>query len=249
MDAETSAARLDHLGPLAALSARFCDHIAGTNTDAPVPSCPGWTVQDLALHLGTVWDRAGMAVRTGERPARAGPCDGEALADFVVRTRAALIAALMETDPHRSCWTFHPDEATVRFWHRRQMHETLVHLWDLRAATETGTDLLADVDPAICADGVDEVLWLAARRPLRQGAERTPLGGTMALAATDTGDRWLVGDDWQLIEPVTGGDAEVVGAAGPLLLSCWRRPIPADSVVRTGEAGIHEVFRTAPVVA
>ena len=53
----------------------------------------------------------------------------------------------------------------MSFWHRRQLHETLIHLWDLRTAG--GLDLV--VEPMLWADTVDEALTVMHPRQVRLG--------------------------------------------------------------------------------
>ena len=54
---------LDYLGHLARESALFGHALDGAAQDAPVPSCPGWTADDLLWHLGEVLWFWGTIVR------------------------------------------------------------------------------------------------------------------------------------------------------------------------------------------
>jgi len=83
------------------------------------------------------------------------------------------------------------------FWPRRQLHEVVVHLWDVRSVDDPTPDSLADVPGEVTADGVDELLQMA---PSRLDSNRSPLPGPLALHATDTGSRWLLGTDWALLD-------------------------------------------------
>ncbi|HOQ54008.1 MAG TPA: maleylpyruvate isomerase N-terminal domain-containing protein [Micropruina sp.] len=44
----------DHTAVIATETQRFSVAIEGADPDAPVPTCPGWTVADLAWHLTEV---------------------------------------------------------------------------------------------------------------------------------------------------------------------------------------------------
>ena len=45
---------LDYVAALTRESARFAEAIRGAAPDTPVPTCPGWTADDLLWHLGEV---------------------------------------------------------------------------------------------------------------------------------------------------------------------------------------------------
>ena len=58
------------LGGLRAEAAAFAAAVAQAPPDAPVPSCPGWTVTDLVHHLGSCYEWVTALVQRGgtERP-------------------------------------------------------------------------------------------------------------------------------------------------------------------------------------
>ena len=58
-----------------------------------------------------------------------GPVDGE----WIRRGGTALLRTLRASDPADSMWAWGSDQH-VRFWSRRQLHETLVHRFDLELA-------------------------------------------------------------------------------------------------------------------
>jgi len=115
------------------------------------------------------------------------------------------------------------------FWHRRQVHETLVHLHDLLGET-------ADVPPEVWADAVDEVVTVMYPRQVRLG-RIAPLADPLRLVATDTGREWRLGDD----EPA----ARIAGTGQTLTLLLWGR-LGADAVEVTGDAeAAHRALATA----
>ena len=67
----------------------------------------------------------------------------------------ALVRELAAAEPSRTCWTLAPP-GDIRFWSRRQAHETMIHRWDL--ATAIGAR--ADLDPALAVDGIDEAVTM-----------------------------------------------------------------------------------------
>ena len=129
------------------------------------------------------------------------------------------------------------------FWLRRQLHEVVVHLWDVRSVDDPTPDALADVPAEVDADGVDELLQLA---PTRLGSTRSPLPTALALHATDTGSRWLLDTDWLLADPTTASAepaAELAGSARGLLLRVWGR---GDHAAASGDVEVLRAFDRAP---
>jgi len=100
-----------------------------------------------------------------------------------------LASTLLAADPDDEMWGWGRDQH-VRFWSRRQLHETLVHRMDL--------DLAAAIEPVaereIVVDAIDEFLsnmeTIATRVPslseLRGNGER------LGLRVRDTDVRWTI---------------------------------------------------------
>lgn len=210
------------LDELACAAEQFAATITAADDDdaltRPVASCPGWDLRDLALHVGNthLWatgilDGADPRQRPDERPA-----EGARLADWYHDQAETLRRALVEAGPHKSCWTLVKEQRTALFWQRRQVHETLIHLWDARNALGSQTALTAGpFDPALAFDGVAEAAEVMYPRMLR--AERVrPLPTTLVLSATDLH-----------AEPVTFGEVaetvQVRATAQELYLLVWQR--------------------------
>ncbi len=242
-----SAAVVDHITALRAATAEFVRTLALTPLDARPPTFKSWTVTDLVAHLGAVHRWAADIVETGHRANRQNrPELSETPSVWYDGGRSRLLEVLTSTDPERACWTHHPDDRIVRYWHRRQLHETVVHLWDLRSVLAPG-DVLADLDPDVCADGVDEVLTVFPRRS--SPADRGTLQGKVGLRATDTGRSWTVAAGWELGEGIDAPtDAVVSGPAGALLLFVWRRPLDRSAVAVEGDDAVLAAFRNANVI-
>jgi uncharacterized protein (TIGR03083 family) len=201
----TPDAYLAHLG-------RACDAFAARlvtgDLHAAVPDCPGWTLTDLAHHLGGVHRWAWTAVvegRPGPETADA-PTDRAALVGWFRDGAAALLDTLGATGPTTPCWTFGPRPHVAAFWFRRQAHETVLHARDAGAA--------GPLDPALAVDGVDEVVTMFFPRQRRLG-RTAPLPAALGLTSTE-GGRWVLGRDG---DP----DATVSGPAEALLLLLWHR--------------------------
>ncbi|MFE6235776.1 maleylpyruvate isomerase family mycothiol-dependent enzyme [Cellulosimicrobium sp. NPDC057862] len=211
---------LDHLALLPDLQGSFLAGVRDIDPDVPVPTCGPWRVRDLVQHLGYVhhW-AAAQARREEDTPVDPAPSD---LPAFYAQHAGELRATLGALDPDTRAWTLlEPDDpgSTVRFWHRRQVHETLVHLHDLRAAVGSVVD---DVAPAVWADTVDEVVTVVQPRQVRLG-RTAPLARPVALRASDTGRTWFLGG----ADPVATASAP----ARELALVVWGRLGPDEAGV------------------
>jgi uncharacterized protein (TIGR03083 family) len=247
MDSRAAAGLFDHRAQVDALTGVFAETLARAAPDAPLPSSRSWTVTDLAAHLGEVHRWAAEIVRTGRRGRRVNrpDLDDDDHIEFYRARRGELLAALTDTDPERACWTLRPTDRHVRFWHRRQTHETLVHLWDLRAA-EDPSDGLSDIDPAVCADGVDELLETFL--PRAAPGDLRPLGGPLTLIAGDAGRSWTIDPRWLVRDGgETNAAARVLAPAGTLLLWAWKRPSTVDPDV-AGDEAVVAAFRRSRFV-
>ena len=206
---------------------RFADLLDFASRFSAVPSCPGWTVQDLALHLGTVhrWAehlvrlRAQSRIASSEMGLEEGPITG----DWLRRGGAGLSRTLPRADPSDSMWAWGADQH-VRFWSRRQLHETLVHRCDLELAEGHSPCVPAE----LAGDTIDEFLanlaaaeYFSPRVAHLRGEEET-----IVFRASDTGDAWTVWLHPDRFEIRTGAQratATLSGEAATLSLVLYRR--------------------------
>jgi uncharacterized protein (TIGR03083 family) len=187
----------------------------------PVEHCPGWTLRELAGHLGgqNLWAATAVTERRGDFEAPAAPRDG--LGAWFEETCATLLRAL-DADPSDQAWTFYPPH-TVGFWQRRRCLETLVHRWDAENALGRARPL----DPELAAEGVKEVFDTIAPRQVQAGRARPPRRA-VRLTASDTGGSWTYGPG----APV----AEGTGTAEDLMLMLWGRlPRDHEAIVWDGD--------------
>lgn len=149
---------VEHCALLAQEVPTFASVIDGADMSAPVRSCPGWSVGQLVLHLGTIHRWAEHLVRTAAQrymPSNALDLGGaRPTAEWISSGGELLVQALRAADPSTPMWAWGPDQH-ARFWSRRQLHETLVHRVDAELAL--GREPV--VDPAVAADAVDEFLF------------------------------------------------------------------------------------------
>ncbi|WP_460849477.1 maleylpyruvate isomerase family mycothiol-dependent enzyme [Nocardioides ultimimeridianus] len=208
---------MDWIAELTSLTDGFAAELARGDLDAPVPSCPGWSLADLGNHVREVHLWAAHAVTEGDPNGSSEPVGAD---DLVAAYRAAAgrLTSVLDTDPTAPAWTFGPDR-TVGFWQRRQVHETLIHLYDALLATGRGD--LWEPRPELAWDGVDEVATMFYPRQVRLGRTE-PLARTLVLTATDVGRTTEIG----------GGDPiELTGTAADLLLTLWKRTPAPDAGV------------------
>jgi uncharacterized protein (TIGR03083 family) len=131
--------------------------------DARVPTCPEWTLFDLARHLGE--GRRSWAATVGAGPAATAkstadgappaPREREALLAWLAESTAQLVGALRESGPDRSCWTRWGDSQspqTCGAVARHQLQEIAVHTYDAQLTAGTPQPLPAEV----ALDGVEE---------------------------------------------------------------------------------------------
>lgn len=220
-------------------TAAFTAALEGADPDAPVPSCPGWTVRDLAHHLGVTQRWAEGLVRTlAARPrsprhyAGEPPEDDAGLAPWFAEGGAALAATLRAADPEAGMWAWGDDQHAL-FWSRRMVFETAVHRADLHFALGQGFELPGGT----AADGVDEMLvnlpYATSFAPRVENLRGD--GQTLAFTAADTGDRWTVALDkaefgWRRssADDDVHADAAVRADASELYLFLWGRRKPGD---------------------
>jgi len=242
------------LGGLRAEAAAFAAAAAQAPPDAPVPSCPDWTVTDLVHHLGSCYEWVTALVERGgtERPElRAHPVDvpggAAALAWWQMRYDT-LVSTLDATDPEAPLWNWAPQSKKAVFWHRRMAHETAVHRWDAQMALLAGGE---PIEAKLAADGISEVLdtWLPAGR--RQNGERPH--GVVQLFAADADQEWLVrlrGEGVALLDTDTILDTDepparvqAEGTASDLLLALYGR-VGFDVLVVSGDPTLLTALRT-----
>ena len=208
---------------IAAESARLAAVVAASDLEARVPSCPDWSVRDLAHHIGEVQWYWGENVRAKNADQRSGtertplPEDADLLA-WLGWCTYSLLAALRAAGPDAPCWAWWPSPHTSGAVGRHQAQEAAVHRWDAEGVRGTSTPLPA----VLAADGVPEFVEIMI------GADVTALPGSVTLTATDTGASWQAAG--------TGATAsarvsELRATASDLVLMLYRRlPVPDAAV-------------------
>lgn len=203
--------------------------------DLPVPACGDWSVGDLVDHLAGVhhW-AAAMACDVEEEP-RPVPLD---LAGDYAAQAAALREALAALAPDATGRILNgltdDGRGPASFWYRRQVHETLIHLEDLRTAIGLESP---QIPAEVWADTVDEVVSVMYPRQVALG--RTPRVVTrVELVAPDASQHWMFG------APNAAQRVHVSGPARALALTLWHRATPesAGLEVTGDQAALAEVL-------
>lgn len=230
---------MEHLPYLGNAMARMVERLGGAEGNESVPACPGWTVNDLAVHLGSTHRWAASIVLSGQRLEEPTVTATEPLADWYAGTATALLAALQAVEPTEPTPNFSLMHETAAFWPRRQMHETTIHSVDAAQALGLSEDDYL-VDTEVADDGIDEVLTVFFPRMTARG-QRPDISGRVRVVTTDTEKSWIVApsDDAQgppiILHASLEADAELSGTALDLYLGLWHRS-PHDRLKAEGEA-------------
>jgi uncharacterized protein (TIGR03083 family) len=222
--------------------------------DAPVPTCPGWTVRELAHHVGRVHRWAALVVREARAAEPEGeaeiwgpmPADEDAVAWFRAGL-AAVVETLERAPADLDCWAFLSASSPRAFWARRQAHETAIHRADAQAA-------VGDIDgvgTAFAVDGIDELLLGFYARPRNRA--RSDVARALSVTAEDAAASWIIQFGPEGARPVrtrgqeTNVEAEVRGSASDLYLALWNRR-PLEALRTAGDPALVELWRTKATV-
>jgi uncharacterized protein (TIGR03083 family) len=242
-----------YLDALAAQSVLFAEALRGADLQQGIPTCPDWTLYQLAEHVGQAhrWVTAIITRRATSPPdlselgVAAAPEDPDGLGNWLRDGTDELVEAIRAAGPQAPVWSW-ADDSSVGFWARRMAYETAVHRAD--AELSLGRKFALETD--LAADAVSEWLGLLS---LPQAVEFRPElaelrgeGQTLHLHSTDPGlgdaGEWIVrrtpsGPVWE--HGHAKGDVAVRGAVVDLLLVLLRRVPPAQAPIEVlGDAAV-----------
>ncbi|WP_371664654.1 maleylpyruvate isomerase N-terminal domain-containing protein [Streptomyces sp. NBC_00280] len=226
-------------------SAAFRAAIASApDLDVQVPTCPDWTLRELAQHLGDGRRRQAAIVAAGpgaEPPAKTdpkgaptAPRDHEALDAWLAESTELMLDAMREAGPDRGCWTWwgrSQAPETSGAVARHQIQEIAVHTYDGQLTQGAAQPLPTDV----AVEGVDEFLTTVSATTVPWPFKPA----TIDLHATE-------GRSWRLTLNADGvrcddlaadaepGDMAMRGAASELILYFYAR-VPLDGLETTGD--------------
>lgn len=231
--------RESHLEALTAAIDRLVRDATAAGVDAPVPTCPGWTVRDLLAHQGAVhrWATAHLTADSdGTRAWDRFEQEGLAHADpvgWLGEGGATLVAALESAPADLEALVFLKDAPAAReFWTRRQCHETTIHAVDALAAHHRGMPPahLCEIPSPVAADGIDELLTGFLPRGKYALRSEEPL--RIAVRPSDLDRAWIVEVSADPLvstrhtpDAVELDDVDVTfsGSAAELYLGLWNR--------------------------
>lgn len=237
---------MGHIDDCNALSlevGRFAAVMASLPDDRAIATCPGWNARDLAEHLGVIhrWAEELVRLRSPERIPREVTDEIRAAVSpqWIEEGGHQLVATLLAANPDDEMWGWGSDQH-VRFWSRRQLHETMVHRMDL----ELADGIAPEADDAIVEDAIDEFLAnmeaIAPRVPLL--SELRGNGERLGFLVRASGTRWTItfaGDGFSVSHDDVPLTTELNGSAIALLLIVLgRRTVPQSDVKVVGDAAL-----------
>jgi uncharacterized protein (TIGR03083 family) len=241
----------DHIQAIMSRGRALRDAAAAAGLDAPVPTCPTWTVTKLVAHQAMVHRWAAANLR-GDKDHDTKVSHAQALAapDLLAwfsEGLDALVETVKATPDDAKAMVFLNDApAPRRFWARRQAHETTIHSVDAIAARlgrwPTAAD--TDIEPVLADDGLDELLIGFITRGAGKIHATPPY--TLVVRTEDTGRAWTltISDGPTLTGPgeVDQPDAVFSGTAAQLYLSLWNR---ANEIRAEGRPDVIDEWRSS----
>ncbi|MFF4540532.1 maleylpyruvate isomerase family mycothiol-dependent enzyme [Streptomyces aureus] len=228
--------------------------------DAQVPTCPEWTLFDLAQHIGDGRRDWAATVAAGPAPAKSAaegapavPREREALSAWLAASTQQLLDALEEAGPDRGCWTWwgaSQSPENCGSVARHQLQQMAVHTYDAQITVGDPEPLPTDV----ALDGVEEFLFTCVATPSPWPHKPTAFefhateGHSWRLTVDGDGARTTripVPGSSPVAAAGEGPDAvgvSVRGTASELVLFVYDR-IPADSLQLEGDAGLFDLLR------
>ena len=203
-----------------------------------VPTCPGWTLNQLFRHVGRGhrWAAQIISDRRVEaldpRDVRDGkpPDDPDAAIAWLNGGAQLIIDAVDHVGSDARVWTL-VGQRPAGWWIRRRVHEATVHRAD--AALALGVDYT--LSPELAADAISEWVERAAVQA-KSGSPPLEFGQSLHLHATDGGlgptGEWTITNDEEGISWSHAhgkGTAAVRGPAKDLMLAIVRRRTAADA--------------------
>jgi len=236
-------------------SAAFRAAVASApDLDVQVPTCPDWTLRELAQHLGDGRRRQAAIVAAGpgaQPPAKTDPIgaptaprEREALDAWLAESTELMLDAMREAGPDRGCWTWWGDSQspqTSGAVARDQLQQLAVHTYDAQVTVGAPQPLPG----ALALDGVDEFLTTRCA-----GTEPWPHAPVVVDYHATEGRSWriwLSADGARTArlpapaagEDLAGADVCARGTANELVMFCYGR-ITVDSLRVEGDRRVFD---------
>ncbi|GAA0414933.1 hypothetical protein Acor_09090 [Acrocarpospora corrugata] len=226
-----------HTDAIAAEVARMAKAVRDRNPATPVPTCPAWDLRELVVHTGGIhrWVTAMVTDLAQTRYKRAEmdlgiPEAAGAHVAWLEAGAAPLAEALRSREPDAAMWSWGEDQQ-VRFWSRRQLHETVIH----RVDAELAVGVTPEIDEHIAVDGVEEFLAVLPYARWRPELADLHGGGDTIAWQADTGVAWLITltpSGFRYERSAAPGDVTVrTATAADLMMLAWGRRSHQDYAV------------------
>ncbi|MFI6098618.1 maleylpyruvate isomerase N-terminal domain-containing protein [Lentzea sp. NPDC051213] len=205
----------------------FRKAVADADPTAEVPTRPGWTVQDLVIHLARFLETSTAYLRTGSRAPLQPPSAPTGLSplEYLDLQLTAANEILTAVPGNRPVWTFSPSAPDLAWvWHRRIAHETVLRRFDAQATVRQ----LVATDADLAVDGIDEVLTTIVAAKVA-GDVPSDASGSAVVRPTDVPESWLISlaagevPEVRAAAPGEEGDAQVAGDAELVYFWLWNR--------------------------
>ncbi|MFD0027502.1 maleylpyruvate isomerase family mycothiol-dependent enzyme [Streptomyces sp. NPDC055059] len=228
--------------------------------DVQVPTCPEWTLFDLAQHIGEGRRAWAATVAAGPAPAKsvpegapAAPREREAVPAWLAASTQELLDALREAGPDRGCWTWwgaSQSPQTCGAVARHQLQQIAVHTYDAQVTVGAPEPLPDEV----ALDGVEEFLSTCVATTSAWPHKPTAFdfhaieGHSWRLTVDGVGARSTRNSAPGTTPVAAAGQGpstagvSVRGTASELVLFVYDR-IPADSLQIEGDAGLFDLLR------
>jgi len=228
----------EHVDAVERETAAFARALMKGDASAQVPTCPDWTLLDLAKHVGGVvgfWSHV-LAEGTG-RPKPEVPEDpGPAPTLWFTQIASGLVGELKAATAETQVWTWDPTDQSAGFAARRMAHETAMHRFDAQSAIGAPQP----IEPALAADGIEEIFVMVDAYPDAGRGE----GETLHLHGTDAENEWLIAmnpEGLDVRREHAKGDLALRAAVSDLELVLYDRP-PLGPVERFGDESVLDAW-------
>ncbi len=212
---------------------------------AVVPTCPEFTLDDLAFHIGefsSFWTHVVCEATAREKPAfpaDPGPAGRAAWVDDLIRH---LVEELRFASADTPSWTWHEPDQSVGFVASRTCHELAIHRVDAQLAASGTAD---PVDAPVAAAGIEEAFLLLHEYGV-DGKRGTPgRGETLHLHGTDHEPaEWFVRldpDGAVVTRAHANADLAIRASVSDLEMLLYQRPTTGD-VEWFGDRAVLDVF-------
>lgn len=223
----------------------FVGALAAGPLDAPVPTCPDFTVDDLAQHVGAFCGFWTHILCEGTRRPKP-PFDElgtEGRVEWFRSIGSHLVAELRATPPDTAVWTWFPADQSAGFVTRRVANELAIHRVDAQAARGKPGPVGAE----LAVDGIDEIFVLLTH--IEHGDPRPDRVHTLHLHGTDVEQsEWLITfgpDGIEVAHEHAKGDLALKASVSDLEMLLYQRPTAGD-IQRFGDDAVltefHRVF-------